>query len=74
MRTSIDIPDEIYRQIKIQAAERGVTLREILLESFEKNQAAPEPKKKFVRPVIHSKRKDKFNLTNEQIYDLIGFP
>lgn len=73
MRTTIDIPDEVYRQMRIQAAERGMTLREILLEGFAK-QAAPVTKKKFVRPVIHSERKEKLNLTSEQIYDLIDYP
>ncbi len=33
MRTSLDIPDDLYRKIKIHIAERGITLREFLLAS-----------------------------------------
>ena len=74
MRLTIDIPDDVHRSLKIEAARRGSTIREIILESLAKNQAAPQPKVKFVRPIIHSNRKDKLELTNEQIYDLIDFP
>ncbi len=74
MRTTIDIPDDVYRRVKMDAAAKGVTLRELILESLAKSQAAPLPKKSFVRPIIHSNRKDKLELTSEQIYDLIDFP
>jgi hypothetical protein len=78
MRTTIDIPDETYREIRLMAAEKGATIREILLESFQRMKTAPtqnnvEPKKRM-RPVIESTRTDKIDLTNEQIYDIIGFP
>lgn len=33
MRTTIDIPDDLYRELKVQAATRGVTLREIIVTS-----------------------------------------
>ena len=35
MRTTVDIPDEIYRAVKVLAAERGVTVRELVLEGLE---------------------------------------
>ena len=35
MRTTIDIPDETYRTIKVLAAERGTTVRELVLEGME---------------------------------------
>lgn len=36
MKTAIDIPEALYRRAKIQAAETGRTLKEIVLVSLEK--------------------------------------
>ena len=75
MRTTVDIPDETYRAIKFLAAERSTTVRQIVLDGVElvrqQKQKAP---KRFVVPVIQSTRTDKIDLTNEQIYDIVGFP
>ncbi len=30
MRTTIDLPDDLYRQVKVAAAREGVTLRSII--------------------------------------------
>ena len=35
MKTTIDLPDALYRKAKIRAAERGTTLRALLTESLE---------------------------------------
>jgi hypothetical protein len=35
MRTTVDVPDELYRAIKVMAAERGKTVRELVLEGLE---------------------------------------
>jgi hypothetical protein len=76
MRTTIDIPDEMYRTIKVLAAERGDTFRDLVLEGLEvvsgaRQQPAP---KKFELPLIPSTRTDKLVIDNETIYDLIDFP
>jgi hypothetical protein len=34
MRTSVDVPDEVYRAVKVMAAERGTTVRELVLEGL----------------------------------------
>jgi hypothetical protein len=31
VRTTIDIPDDLYRELKIQAAKQGTTLRDLVL-------------------------------------------
>ena len=75
MRTTVDIPDEVYRAIKVLAAERGTTVRQIVLDGVELVRLRkPKTPKRFVVPVIRSTRDDKIDLTNEQIYDIIGFP
>jgi hypothetical protein len=35
MRTTVDIPDDTYRAVKVLAAERGTTVRELVLEGLE---------------------------------------
>jgi hypothetical protein len=36
MKTTIDIPDALYRQAKIRAVEQGTSLRDILLRGLER--------------------------------------
>lgn len=46
MKTTIDLPDALYRRAKIRADERGTTLRALLTESLEVHllePAVPEP-------------------------------
>ncbi|MGO9324400.1 MAG: ribbon-helix-helix domain-containing protein [Terracidiphilus sp.] len=35
MRTTVDIPDEVYKAVKVLAAQRGTTVRELVLEGLE---------------------------------------
>lgn len=75
MRTTLDIPDSLYREIKIHAATEGRSIREVILEGVEmrlSNRGAT-PVKPFKVPVIHSKRPGTLNLTNEQIDELTAF-
>ena len=36
MRTSLDLPDDLLREAKIVAVQRGVTLRALMAEALEK--------------------------------------
>ncbi|MDA1005343.1 MAG: hypothetical protein O3A87_02520 [Verrucomicrobia bacterium] len=36
MKTTIDIPEDLYKKAKIRAIERGVTLKQIVLTSLSK--------------------------------------
>jgi len=36
MRMTIDIPDELYRELKIVAAKRGTTLRQVVREALDR--------------------------------------
>ena len=76
MRTTVDIPDETYRAIKVMAAERGETVRGLILQGLEEvrnGRQAPQ-QKRFEIPLIPSTRKDKLVIDNEMIYDLIDLP
>ncbi len=75
VRTTIDIPAPLYRQLKEQAAASGKSVRELVLIGV---QAAvlerKKPKSRRVKfPLIVSDG-PKIDLTNEQIYELIEFP
>lgn len=75
MRTTIDIPDEMYRALKIQAAHEGVAVRQIVLRGIERElePEVPRPRsQKFQIPVIRSSRPGTLNLTNEQIDDILA--
>lgn len=76
MRTTVDIPDPLYREIKIHAAHEGRSIREVILEGVEMRLRAKRKDpaaKPFKVPVIKSKRPGTLNLTNEQIDELTAF-
>jgi hypothetical protein len=75
MRTTIDIPDHVYRQLKVKAANEGATLREIALRGIERELhpgSASVPTTKFKIPVIPSAHPGTLNLTNEDIDDILA--
>jgi len=41
MKTTLDIPDNIFRQAKARAALRGVSLRQFVTEALEEKVTAP---------------------------------
>jgi hypothetical protein len=72
MRTTIDIPDTLYRELKVRAAQEGTTVRQLLLEGVElARQQRSTPRKPFVLPLIPSSRPGTLDLTNEQIDDIL---
>ena len=73
MRTTVDIPDEIYQQLKSKAALEGTSVRMLITEaakSLLKGSKLP-PIRPFQVPVIPSKRPGSLNLTNEEIDDIL---
>jgi len=76
VRTSIDIPRNLHRKLREEAAKRGCSARSLILAAIEQTVAAPAPKKgrlKLDRPLLADRSRKPFSLTNEQIYEL-GFP
>ena len=75
MRTTVDIPDPVYRRLKSKAAEQGCSVKELILHGVEKELEAGTRKRGRVRlPIIRSKQPGTLHLTNEQIYEIIPFP
>src|SRR6059058_251741 len=74
MRTTVDIPDPVYRQLKAKAALRGCSVRELILSGVKaelKGAVSKKPGKKFKLPLIESKHPGRLNLTNKMINELI---
>lgn len=49
MRTTLDLPDPLFREVKIRAAEKGVSLKELLTSYVEKG--LREPHEETARPI-----------------------
>jgi hypothetical protein len=76
MRTTIDIPDGMYRQIKARAAREGRSVKALILDAVAQVIA---PKRatggqRVTLPLIPSKRPGTMRLDNARIYDVISFP
>lgn len=75
MRTTVDIPDGIYRQLKSRAAREGSSTRALILRGV-KEVLKPVRRKAGVPvslPIVQSKRPGTVVLDNATIYD-IAFP
>jgi len=78
IRTSIDIPQELHRQVRKLAATKGCSARKLILTSIERiveeeNVAQPRRRLRLERGLIRPAGR-RIDLTNDQIYDLIEFP
>ena len=76
MRTTIDIPDPTYRQLKAKAASEGRTVKAVLLEAAEQvlSPGARAVVRRVALPLVRSKRPGALELDNARIYDVISFP
>jgi len=75
MRTTIDIPEETYRELKIKAAREGKPMRDIVLHAIQRELGPGEPhstRKRFQIPLIHSTEPGTLHLTNEDIDDILA--
>ena len=78
MRTSLDLPDLLFKHLKARAALEGRTLRDLVIELVERGLNARQvvdPQQRFMsRPVVGTAplalSVDKFN--NADLYDVIN--
>lgn len=53
MRTTLDLPDDILRRAKIEAVERGSTLRQLVIDALQREMVgAARPRKRLSRAPI----------------------
>lgn len=76
MRTTIDIPDAMYRRLKTRAAGEGRSVKALILQAAEQvvSAEAPAAARRVRLPLIASKRPGILKLDNARIYDVIGVP
>lgn len=75
IRTTVDIPEPLYRKLKKQASARGRSIRELVLAGVRSvllEGQRPRPRR-IQFPLIVSEG-PKVELTNEQIYEHVEFP
>ncbi len=76
MRTTVDIPDPLYRELKSRAAREGCSVKELILRGVEGElHVTHKPRRKrIVLPLIASKRPGTLELDNAKIFEIIPFP
>jgi hypothetical protein len=75
MRTTLDLPDELFRRVKSKSALLGISLKEFISSALERELESAltrEAKPKRVKvPLIRSKHPGTLRLTNAQIEELL---
>ncbi|HXU48382.1 MAG TPA: hypothetical protein VN727_05005 [Candidatus Binatia bacterium] len=76
MRTTIDIPDPIYRKLKSRAASEGTSTKELILRGAKSvlRVSARRSRKRVKLPIIRSKQPGTLDLDNDKIFEIIPFP
>lgn len=74
MRTTIDLPDDLFRELKAAAARRGASLKTVIRiaveEEIRKSDRKTGRRVKF--PVLRSTQAGVLNLTNAEIDDVLA--
>lgn len=75
MRTTVDIPDTVYRRLKTRAANEGSSAKELILRGVHLVlKAHPRKSRRRVKlPIIRSKHPGTLELDNDRIFEVISF-
>lgn len=76
MRTTVDIPDALYRQLKSKAARENRSVNELIPRGVEVELRSRSKKRarRVTLPLVHSKKPGTLDIDNAKIYELISFP
>jgi len=78
MRTTVDIPDAIYRELKSRAASEGTTVKQLILHSvvttIRPGTSGEARRRVGPPPVIKSENPGSLRLGKEGVYEYIPFP
>jgi hypothetical protein len=76
MRTTVDIPDPVYRRLKSRAASEGSSAKELILRAVQLIlKDSPRKSRKRVKlPIIKSKQPGTLELDKDRIFEIISFP
>lgn len=72
MRTTIDLPDPLFRELKAVAARRGISLKTVIRTAVEEEIRKAERKagRRLKFPLLSSDKPGSLALTNAEIDDL----
>jgi hypothetical protein len=70
MRTTIDLPDELYRDVKARAALEGLSMRDYMIAALRARRAETAPK---MRPLQKKSPFPLIRLKHTKTLDLSGF-
>ena len=76
MRTTVDIPDYLYSQLKTSATAQRTSVKKIVLRAVEeqlRSQRVVEHRSVQL-PIVKSNRPGHLRLDNEKIYKIVPFP
>jgi len=74
VRTTVDIPDPTYRQLKAKAALRGCSVKELILRGVEtelNGDRRGQIKGRVALPLVKSKRPGWLRLNNKAIHEIL---
>lgn len=76
MRSTVDIPDPIYRRLKSRAASEGVSAKELILRGIELilKKGPRKSRRRMKLPLIRSKQPGTLDIDNAKIFEVIPFP
>ena len=77
MRTTVDLPDELYRRAKAEAALRGHNLKDLVEEGLRRVLQAPEPEtsaQRPTRPSVHDLMQDSCGIVKDAPADYATNP
>jgi hypothetical protein len=76
MRTTIDIPEGMYRRLRARAAGEGRTAKALILQGVEQvlKSTTRDAGRRVKLPIVRSKRPGTIRIDNARIYDVISFP
>ncbi len=76
MRTTVDIPDPVYRRLKSRAASEGSSAKELILRGVEHvlKEGRRKSRRRIKLPLVRSKRPGTLQLDNAKIFEIISFP
>jgi hypothetical protein len=73
MKTTVHLPDDVLRQLRSLARQRGVSLKQLLRTALEKELSADHGRDDEYRvtlPILDSKEPGSLDLTNAEIEQL----
>jgi hypothetical protein len=74
MRTTIDLPDALYRQAKATSALEGLSLKQFVTRAIETALDSTSPSRPYrvELPLVRSRKPGSLRLTNAEIEDLLA--